>query len=350
MAKKVRESNFELLRIIATLAIVIYHINGGYIRSIGGLDDWYIGGTGMAVLRTSIQSFTHVAVDVFVLISGYFSIRPKSRSVLNLATMLFFFYIVSVVCNKIYSNTPLISSPAQTIKEILPFSRENWFIQAYLFLMLLAPMINTFIENISQLTFRNYLLLFIACAFYFGCVHNSTFFYFNQGLSVTTLVLVYMVGRYMRLYGMKKLQTVPTYKVVLAWISCVVFMTLVELFLPNRTIFICNCSPIKILCATCILVLFSRFKFQSKFTNWISASCLGVFLFHVLPPFTEILSQYGVKLLMSNNPYLYLCGIIGICIICFIIGIMLDKLRTGLFHPVMLLHDRYFTKYSIQEK
>ena len=50
-------------------------------------------GASYAMVRTFVQALTCVGVDCFVLISGYFSIRPKLRSVVNLFTLLAFFYL-----------------------------------------------------------------------------------------------------------------------------------------------------------------------------------------------------------------------------------------------------------------
>ena len=66
---KVRESNFELLRLIAMFFIVLYH---SLLKFIAVVDD-------NPIYQAMFLSL-HVAVICFVLISGYFHIKPSVRS------------------------------------------------------------------------------------------------------------------------------------------------------------------------------------------------------------------------------------------------------------------------------
>ena len=200
---KVRQSNFELLRIVATLFIVIVHCNGWFINDLGGVNSWYCGGCIRSLWRLAVQSVTCIGVDLFVLISGYFSIKPKLHSIVNLFTCLCFFYVGCYLMNCIVNQEPL--SLHRLLSNLAAFSRENWFIQCYLFLMLLAPIANVFMESMSERRITLYLILFISIAFYFGCVRDSKYFYFNRGYSVTTLLLVYLIGRYIKLFFNKKI-------------------------------------------------------------------------------------------------------------------------------------------------
>ena len=91
---KERDSNIELLRIIATIFILIVHCNGWFLQEWGGISTWsadrdfFVGLT-----RATIQSITYIGVDLFVLISGFYAIKPKMKSVLNLFSILAFFYV-----------------------------------------------------------------------------------------------------------------------------------------------------------------------------------------------------------------------------------------------------------------
>ena len=65
---KERDSNIELLRIIATIFILIVHCNGWFLQEWGGISTWsadrdfFVGLT-----RATIQSITYIGVDLFVL-------------------------------------------------------------------------------------------------------------------------------------------------------------------------------------------------------------------------------------------------------------------------------------------
>lgn len=74
-----RQSNIELLRLIVMFFVLLLHTN--YL-SIGEPDYNDVPLTEF-IVRNFIESFNFIAVIVFVLISGYFSIRLKRESIAN---------------------------------------------------------------------------------------------------------------------------------------------------------------------------------------------------------------------------------------------------------------------------
>jgi len=88
---KLRESNFELLRLIAMLFIVWYHLLCFFVVKI---DD--------APVYKAMYLPLHVAVICFVLISGYFRIRPSVRGIAKLAFPLLMFYLPLAISELIF--------------------------------------------------------------------------------------------------------------------------------------------------------------------------------------------------------------------------------------------------------
>lgn len=72
-ATKERESQFELLRLVAMFTIVLYHI---YIH--------HIGRAYPTSFNSAIIIPIHVGVPVFVLISGYWGIRVSGKGLARL--------------------------------------------------------------------------------------------------------------------------------------------------------------------------------------------------------------------------------------------------------------------------
>ena len=75
-----RKSNYELLRLISMFFVLVLHAN--YL-SIDAPIYMEVSAPEFAI-RHFIESFTFIAVDVFILISGYFSIRPSISFVMSL--------------------------------------------------------------------------------------------------------------------------------------------------------------------------------------------------------------------------------------------------------------------------
>ena len=78
---KARESNFELLRIIAMFAIIVSH-----------LLLFFVCNKSEIVLYRALQLPLHIGVILFVLISGYYGIRTSLRGVCKLLLPVFFYY------------------------------------------------------------------------------------------------------------------------------------------------------------------------------------------------------------------------------------------------------------------
>ncbi len=77
MKKKDRQMNYELLRIIAMLMIVCLH----YLSKGGALGDPKQELTTNGYLAWLIEAFCLVAVNVYVLISGYFGVDSQNFTI-----------------------------------------------------------------------------------------------------------------------------------------------------------------------------------------------------------------------------------------------------------------------------
>lgn len=73
-----RQRNIELLRILCMLFILFWHINLNVILRNGETSQ------GLNYVALFANSIAVVAVNVFILISGYFSIKIKLKSVFGL--------------------------------------------------------------------------------------------------------------------------------------------------------------------------------------------------------------------------------------------------------------------------
>lgn len=337
---KERESNMELFRIIATLMIVVVHCNGWLLREWGDIHTWaagrdiWVGGT-----RALIQSLTCIGVDCFVMISGYFGIHPKLKSIVKLILTLLFFYVGCYLATVWLGQDTFAWN--KLLDNCLVLSRENWFIQCYLFLILLSPVLNGFVDNCKEKTLVWFIIAYMLCAFYFGCVHDSQYFYFNQGYSITTFIPIYIIGRYVKLYGMDRLRK---YSRWLPWISYLVSLMLImfiRLFSTNEGRWLTYNSPILIVSSALLLTCFASVRLHSKVINWVGISCLAVYLFHTSVLVLPWLAQTDVNLFMNNSFVMYMLKMAFVVVGIFGVSILLDKVRIVICNPIMKLIDKY---------
>ena len=141
-----RQSNIELLRIIAMVMVIVLHV-----LNHGGIRDVYMFGTVGHWLFWLIFSLCFVAVNIFVLITGYFmSIsQMKFSRLLKLSiqvetySLICFFVSVILFRQKIGLD--------EIFKYVLPLtSNSYWFASAYAILIALAPLLNQLIKSMSQ--------------------------------------------------------------------------------------------------------------------------------------------------------------------------------------------------------
>ena len=191
---KIRQSNMELLRIIAMILVLALHVN--YL-ALGAPSIEEIKSSPLSsFFRIEFEAMALVCVNVFVLISGYFGIKPKFKSIANFIFQIVFFQFVIYIA--FVGGGRIEFSWYGFIKNILP--QKMWFIWAYLGLMLLAPVLNKFIDYATKEELRNYLFVFFVLQTVFGYL-SSYWSWYTYGYSTISFIGLYMLTRYIRLYS-----------------------------------------------------------------------------------------------------------------------------------------------------
>lgn len=335
---KERDSNIELLRIIATLFILVTHCNGWFLREWGSITSWNTGGYMVGVCRVLIQNISCLGVDIFVLISGFYGIRPKVKSIVNLFTLLLFFY-VGCYCWDCYLGNDTFTF-AGLMANTAAFSRENWFINSYIFLMLLSPLVNAFVDKESPKTIALYIVIFAVLTLYFGCYRSNPYWYYNWGYSVTMMLNVYLVGKILGKCK-EQLRSVKYVYLVFIFVFLIGLMSVVRLISSNEEVWLHYGSPLTI-CAscTCFLLFYRLPTFHSGIVNWIGKSCLACFILHVCNPVFDWLVQKDILYFTSYSFPIY-CIKISVAILgVFVAAILLDKVRLFVFKPLIELSGK----------
>lgn len=148
MGKPGRQANFELLRIIAMFMVVILHwnTNSGLLLDVGSPV------TGAGVWSLVTESVCIVAVNVYVLISGYF-LSSCTFSFRRVAQVLFQTLFYTVLIPPVLALVGVLSwsevlNPYHIWNSIFPVqSGHYWFVSAYVVLCLLSPFFNAWAGN-----------------------------------------------------------------------------------------------------------------------------------------------------------------------------------------------------------
>ncbi len=198
IVKKSREANFELLRIISMILIVISHA-----MTYGGVLGETTGGTINYYIVWFLRGLCRVSVPSFVMICGYFMYDKKLhlRKLIHLwVTILFFsagIYIIACICGLETFHKSML------LKYLLPISTERyWFTTTYMLLLLISPIINSAIKSMSK-TFHFSCIVILV--FVFSIMDSLTswsgdFSRVNSGASIQWFITLYLIAAYMKKY------------------------------------------------------------------------------------------------------------------------------------------------------
>lgn len=314
---KDRQSQIELLRIIAMILIIVTHcIVWGTLKTNNATSSQqYIG--------ILINDLIRWHVNVFIVITGFFSIKSK-WSIVNLIIMsLFYTWILyglqCFICNTSFSVLPIIKS--------LFFITHSkyWFIQTYILLFLLAPFINELIKK-ETYPFLIGIFLFIDC--WCGYIHNETI---SNGFGIIHFITMYIIGRGINLYQININQ--KTLILTFCLMSC--FIIIQSLFLRNFTSGNGYNNPLLVINATIIFLLLKKINLQNKHINQLATSSLAVYLIH-----DSDLGHFYLLRIMTTinahviNPISYIFFIIIISIFIYLICTFFDKIMFLIYSPI----------------
>ena len=328
--KPVRDSNIELLRVVAMFLVLIDH--SGYMSINPPTNEEVFSAPMLSLARHCCQSFSSICVNVFVLISGWFGIKAKISRIVEFLFQCYFICFVSYFVLVAIGITTQMSMGEWVNFLVLG---DLWFVMAYLILYLIAPMINKFIESLTQKQFLYFLLAFLMIQFLHGFVIQVS--WFDKGMSPLTLMSLYMMGRYMRLYpnsftSMSKWVDILIYFAVSLFGAICTFLSVRHGAEGYR--FFSYASPTIIVASVYFFLFFTKISFRSRTTNWIAASAFAVYVLNCEGHFWSFYLSTNHSWWIAGTPSAYLIRTLVFDVIVFVVAILLDKVRIVIWQQV----------------
>ena len=317
----------ELLRIIAMFLVLVVHAD---YFSLGApsfqdvqQDAWG------SFARIFFQSLSIGCVNLFVLLSGWFGIRPKRRSFLNLLFQCAYFLLgIYVICLM----TGVSQLNAHGLMGCFLLLKWNWFIKAYILLFIMAPILNVYIDSATQRQHGMMLIWFYVFQTIYSWLFGAAVF-FEQGYSTISFMGLYLLARYFAKYPMKITSYARQYYLLFFMFS-VLFMAVIEFVATNYNIIAIRGKmfqydqPLVIAASLSLVIYFSKFSFHSRIINWVAASSFAVFLLHTNPNLCE---QYFIPIVKTlYNSYNGITGLVAIflfLITVYVVAIIVDQPR-----------------------
>ena len=278
-----RHGGLDLLRIVAMLGVLVLHAV-----------QYPIGLPAADLLRTRASDgvlflFVHAtavcSVNVFVLISGWFGIRPKMKRVAGL----FFQNVFFVLLLDLAGVFLLGQRPASEMaRNLFLLTDWNWFIKSYFLLYLLAPVLNAYAETARRPSFRSLLAAFFVFQAVFGWLSVSCNFFWG-GFSPVSFVGLYLLARYVRRFEPVFSQHSKSVDLaVYLGCSTVLFCAMAGCILAGKPFWVGRYltpynNPLVILSALSLLLFFSKLDIRSRFVAVLAPSAYAIYLLHAHP-------------------------------------------------------------------
>lgn len=337
--KKERYSNLELLRIIAALFVIMLHYNNA--------------GSGKAFAYTDamplhyqilliFEMLTICAVNIFVMISGYFlctSTRVRVWKVLRL-------YIDVMICSLLkyciycVRGDEAFSLPALW-NRLIPLS---WYVAVYSGLYLISPYLNQILQNKNRSQFRFLLLVFFfVCSLWpSGIEFLSKALDFSpnslnpissqgsgDGYTLVNFILLYFLGAYFRMHESESFSPKTRIYAILVYLGCTILNTIYANFFFGRATSYCN--PLVVIQTVAIFVFFLNIRIQSKAINTIASCSFGVYLLH--PAFYHYCQ---IERFVTGNPLVIPIHIITSAVLIYAVSALIYWGYQKAFGPICM--------------
>lgn len=288
-----RLSNFDLMKIISMLFIILYHIlmHGNVLNNTTGK---------LNITLTFIMLTLLVHVNSFVLVTGYFQYNKefKLSKLISLNNSMWFYKVVILIIFTFLGITTL--SKIETFKILMPINyNDYWFIAIYSFLYLISPLLNIVIKNINKYQHKltiiiMFLILCVLSTLTYQVAYNN-----NVGYSLSNFIMLYFIGAYISKYNIKILKKIDKKTIRIICILIMLLSSSLNTFIFASINSIQNrgeilnyiydiissakysyCNPLVVIQSISYFYFFKTLNIKNKLITNISSLTFGIYLIH----------------------------------------------------------------------
>lgn len=343
-----RKSNFELLRIIAILMIIMHHIiNHCVAQQCSGADNIFQQAFTSPKFYPELFVIDYgnmlgtVANGIFILISGFFMVEKNNIDLVKVAKKLLlqlvFVTVVLMIGSLawfIYGNT---NNNIVGLIDVFYFNNRGWFLGYYFAIILLGYLfLNRYLMNIEK---KNYQIILVGLFVLFSATWTGTMLE-NLATGLRTLVagvFLYLMGGYMKKYNPFQKVRLITFVISLIIIFVLVGITSynhraldIEMYIanPDKPEYyplgfyeFYNYSGIVVVTAIIVCEIFRRVKIGSNIIiNYIASSTFMIYLMHDNIFFIDYWKTMDWSNILLNDSLGFIIMLLKWTLITFLIG------------------------------
>ena len=175
-----------------------------------------------------------------------------------------------------------------------------WFITHYLILMLVSPIIESSIKNITYKEFSFWIIILLVINIFFG---YYLYVVNENGYNYVNFIMLYYIGRYIHVSKEKGwYRTISCYSLPISIISCILF-SIIYIIISNHVWikgirFWGYNSPWVLLSSVLNFIFISNLRISNKWINTVAQGTFGIYLLQGVGVFIPIRNSYAI---MSYN-------------------------------------------------
>ncbi|WP_026520222.1 acyltransferase family protein [Butyrivibrio sp. FCS006] len=328
-----RQSTFELIRIISVLGITGLHIYG-QIKNQLSMPNVYV-----EILYCDIFA---MAVPMFLLISGWFSVTLSTRKLASLHLMVLTYSILDFVIRYLMGDSVGIKDAVRAVFPILSY--RFWYFSCYFLLLIFSPVVNYIVDNLPKKLYVGTILVWIIVVNTVSAF--PTFGFVDDYL--WKVLFYYFSGRFLRIYGLHFFKNKKTYLItgILLVLATYAANMLLTLILGKAiTWFASDVFSIKEISAIFIFYYCCNTSFTCKPLNKIATFVPAVYLGESLIRFV-IEKHFRYDLFYNSSLMIFV--VFGIAIVTFAVVVVVESVRRFVSTPLEKIYVKLLEKLKIE--
>lgn len=290
--KTTRNTGVDLLRIVSMCMIVMIHMNS-YGKASTGIETYSV----KYFVSQGLSFWISCAVNCYALISGFvnnttdFS-RRHFKSIARMWGKVFTYSVGLMVVFVLFRGIELTDKKTMAAAFFPAMSMQYWYFTDYLPVVFLMPFMNLFLEKIDLKKLRQLVMVLLLLFSVIPWVTQTDWFDLNNGFSTFWLIILYIVGAWIR-------KELPECKVsqrtlLISLFALIGFQVIIRFSLDMigniigrenlMHAFSGSIAPFIVLEACIMLMLFARIKWTRQtvqdIISKIGMTSFGVYLIH----------------------------------------------------------------------
>ena len=338
MNSKERNSNFELLRIVAMVAIVLTHVSAqAFDRSVLSITN--------NIFMYFVGSGSRIAVNLFLMTGIWFMVEASfsAKRIIKLYGSLWFY---SVFITLILLLLGFDISIKNIGSSFFPFLRRRmWFVSQYIALLLISPILQGFVSKMRRAALKTTILIgfiLISCICSIRSVED------NWLDAFVWFAYVFFVIAYFKKYGFSKKIKIEWYLVTGVLLYSILTTGYVVCLYNESSIFKLGSSIFRqylgdyksvpnFVISLLIFVYFAKLDIGKKrIVNELAKNTLDVYMIHQQDAFIPIIWFSVFHTLEWQTSSYFIVYYLGTVLAVFIVGSIIGRIRVRFFEPIWI--------------